>query len=149
QIESGGMVVYSYVTQQGGGFNLAGTAMITDSSLSQAEGDWMVINGGSIDMEYSQLGLGLPTDTNPGMGDTTHCNFHINSAASVKVENSNIIGSPYGFMLYSTGADMKTNNFNTCSTSGCYDFEPGESGTGDVSGSYFRSGQITSGANGV
>ena len=31
------MVVYSYVTQQGGGFNLAGTAMITDSSLSQAE----------------------------------------------------------------------------------------------------------------
>lgn len=138
-----GSLTYSFVEQHGGGLTISngGTATITDSAMSQTSGDWLVMNGGTLNMDHSQLGIGAPTDATAGTGDTTHCNFHINSG-SVTVTHSNIAGSPYGFMLYTSGATMTNNNFY----GNDQDFETPESGTGDVSGSYFKAGMPSSGA---
>jgi hypothetical protein len=137
KVDTGGMVTFSYVTQRGGGFGLSGTAMISDSEMSNMEGDFMVVDAGTLDMEYSQIGLGAPNSSGVGNGDTTHCNFHINDATSITVNNTNVAGSPYGVMLYTIpNANFKANNFygNT------YDFEPSESGMGSIDGSWFSSG---------
>jgi hypothetical protein len=138
-VESGGMVVFSYVTQRGGGFDVVGTVMVTDSAFSNAQGDFMVVDGGALDMQFSELGIGAPNGAGVGDGDTTHCNFHINNASSITVNSTNVAGSPYGVMLYSfQSANFKTDNFY----GNGYDFEPAESGAGSIDGSWFSSGSL-------
>jgi hypothetical protein len=120
--------------------------MISDSLFSNGAGltgglgDFMTVSGGSLDMQFSQIGVGQPNGTNIGLGDTTHCNFHINSATSITVNNSNIAGSPFGVMQYMQGADFKTNNFYPGAT-GNVDFEAGEAGTSAIDGSWFADGE--------
>jgi hypothetical protein len=154
-VSAGGMMIYSYVTQVGGGFDVSGDVTVTDSQLSNAAGltggpeDFIVINAGTYNMQYSQIGLGAPNDASAGSGDTTHCNFHVNAVSELTVNYSNIDGSPYGLMLYAptsgSAANLQNNNFYNNQ----YDFEPGEGGLGDVTGSWFKSGTITAGATGI
>ena len=115
----------------------AAVLKIVDSKMYKAGGDYIVMNGGSIDMSYSQVGAAA------GQTDTTHCNFHINAASTIKVNNSNINGAPYGLMFYGgVNADFKMNNwygspeFDVATQSGV---------SGDFSMGYFQKGAPTAG----
>lgn len=79
---------------------------ITDSRFYQANGDYLIMNGGTLNMQYAQLG------PNPGETDTTHCNLHINTATSISVVRSNITGAPFGIMYYGgVGSNFQLNNW--------------------------------------
>src|SRR5262249_31059035 len=85
-ISSGGTLTMHYGVQVGGGIHLAGTAKATiiDSQMSRTQGDFLTMGGGTLDVEYSSLGL------EPGQSDTTHCDMHIGGATTIKVTHSNV-----------------------------------------------------------
>lgn len=135
-IQSGGRLEYTYVNQFGGGIltSTGATAVIVDTYMSRVSGDFIVMNGGSIDVQWSQLGM------EAGQTDTTHCNLHINGASTIKVTNSNISTTPYGLMFYGgTAADFTNNNWfgNT------KDVDSQSGVSGDFSGSWFEDGAPT------
>ena len=135
-LKTGGLLKMTYGTQLGGGiYTDGGTANVTDSHLSNAAGDYLVMNGGAIDIEYSTIGEETATDS-------THCNLHFNSATSIKFTHNNNLNSPYGLMFYGgTGADFTHNNWISSKTLGDVDIEPNPGGTGNFSDSYFSNGQ--------
>jgi hypothetical protein len=104
-----GQLKYSYVTQTAGGITTftGGTATIIDSHFSRTSGDFLMMNGGTVDMQYSAIGL------EPGQTDTTHCNMHFGGAGNViKVTHSNVSTAPYGIMFYGgMAADFTYNNW--------------------------------------
>lgn len=104
-----GELKYSYVTQTGGPISLftGGTATILDSRFSRVSGDFLMMSGGTLDMQYSAIGL------EPGEQDTTHCDMHFGGAGNViKVTHSNISTSAYGLMFYGgNAADFTYNNW--------------------------------------
>ena len=140
-VPSGGTLTASYAVHTGGGIETVtgGIISLTDSVLSHAGGDFLVMSGGSVTMDYSQIGVGLPTDAARGV-DTTHCDMHFNATAGsvIKITNSNIASSAYGIMLYASNADLSNNNWYGNSN----DFEPGVSGVtgGKADGGYFKNG---------
>ncbi len=136
-VMTGGTYTLKYGTQTGGGlYTDGGTANVTDSQMSNASGDYLVMNGGSIDVEYSTIGVEAPGP------DSTHCNLHFNSASSIKFTHNNNLNSPFGLMFYGgTGADFTHNNWVSDKTAGDVDIEPAPMGTGDFSNSYFSNGQ--------
>jgi hypothetical protein len=105
------------------------TTTIVDSKMYKANGDLVIMNGGTLNMTYSQIGPG------PGEIESTHCNLHTSgNANTIVINNSDINGAPYGFMLYGgQNADLKNNNWyaNEIDLS----TQPGVSG--DLSGSWF------------
>lgn len=110
----GGMTVngelkYAFVTQTNGPISTFGTgkATIVDSAFSKVSGDFLMMSGGTVDMQYSRIGL------EPGQGDTTHCNMHFGGAGNViKVTHSSISTSAYGLMFYGgNAADFTYNNW--------------------------------------
>ncbi len=110
---------------------------IVDTKMYKASGDYVIMNGGSINMTYSQIGAAA------GQTDTTHCNFHINAASSILVNNSNINGSPYGLMFYGgVNANFKSNNWYGA-TDKDVDTQSGVSG--DFSLGYFAKGAPVAG----
>ena len=137
-VKTGGTYTLKYGTQTGGGlYTDGGTANVTDSHMlgEPASGDYLVMNGGSVDVEYTTIGLEAP-------GDSTHCNLHFNSATSIKFTHNNNLNSPYGLMFYGgTGADFTHNNWISDKTAGDIDIEPSPMGTGDFSSGYFSNGQ--------
>ncbi len=135
----GGVLTMKYTTMTGGELTTSGTgaATLTDSHLSNSPGDLLIMNGGTVTMEYSQLGVETPA------ADTTHCNMHFAGTGNViKVSHSNVVNTPatnpsaptYGIMFYSG----QTANFtydNWISNSTNVDTQPGISG--DFSEGYF------------
>ena len=141
KIEMGGTVTATYASINGTEIQMnGGTFTAADSKLWGAPGDLLVMNGGTINVTYSQIGV-LTGET-----DTTHCNGHFNAATKITLNHSNINGSPYGLMYYSaSGADLTYNNWYGNQT----DIEPGVSGvTGAADGSYFAKG-MPSGTTGI
>lgn len=108
--------------------NPGSTTTITDTLMSKAAGDLLMPSGGTVTVTYSQIGL--------EQGDTTHCQIHTSGDANtISITRSNIIGAPYGLMLYSRGAvaDLKNNNWYVNEI----DIDTQPNANGDVSGSYF------------
>jgi hypothetical protein len=110
--------------------------LIVDSKMYKAGGDYIVMNGGTINMTYSQVGA------NPGETDGTHCNLHINAATSITATNNNINGAPYGIMFYGgTGANFQNNNWYDAGTAPTgADVATSTGVSGDFSGSWFKAG---------
>lgn len=133
-VPSGGKLKFSYVTMTGTELATSGTgiATITDSEFSKKPvGDLLVMNGGTVTFDYSNIGI-------EGGTDTTHCNLHFGGTDTntIHVTHSNIRGVSYGVMFYSgVGANFTYNNWNNTinvdATAGTV--------TGDFQNSYFKS----------
>lgn len=135
-----GTVTAAFASINGATISISGgTLTATDSKFWGAPGDLLVMNGGTINVTYSNIG--------DATSDTTHCNMHFGGTTTntITIEHNNIVARPYGLMFYSgQNADFKNNNW-----SNMIDIEPGVSGvTGDASGSYFMKGQ-PSGTTGI
>jgi hypothetical protein len=91
-----GALTASYLVETGGSFGVASGATLTlvDSQMSHAGGDLLILDGGTLDMTYSAIGIEAT------QRDATHCDMHINSAAAIKASHSNISTSAYGLMFY-------------------------------------------------
>jgi len=98
--------------------------------MTDSQGDFLVEDGGTVDVEFSNLGA--------EDGTNSHCNIHINSVSSFTFTHSNNAGSTFGLMLYGgSNTDFTHDNWLSNDT----DIEPGASGTGDFDEGYFPSGQ--------
>ncbi|HEY4178589.1 MAG TPA: hypothetical protein VGM90_17195 [Kofleriaceae bacterium] len=132
RLPTGGALKYSYVTQTGGGISTSGgSATIVDSLLSGASGDFLVMNGGAVDVSYSQIGK------DAGVTDTTHCDMHFDGAMpnTIKVTHSNISTTSYGLMFYhGTAADFTYNNWFGNTT----DVDTNAGVVGDFSNGWFE-----------
>lgn len=117
----------------GGGISIgpSGKATIADSTISnpRTAADVLAMNGGTLDMQYSEIDL---TSNNGG-----HTALLLNGAANkINVTKCTIRGAPYGLMFYGGENAVFTNNnwdndINVDATSGV---------SGDFSGCYFRGG---------
>jgi hypothetical protein len=109
QVFAGGVLTAHYLAQWGGGITVTGTgkATLIDCEMSRdAGGDFLTMNAGIVDVEYSRIGL------EPGMADSTHCDMHFEGGATIKVTHSDISTAIYGLMFYGgTGADLTYNNW--------------------------------------
>ena len=128
-----GELKYKYVTQTGGAITTftGGKATILDSHFSRVAGDFLMMNGGTVDMQYSAIGV------EPGETDTTHCDMHFGGAGNViKVTHSNISSSSYGLMFYGgMAADFTYNNWFGNTTH--VDTQPSSPVSGDFSSGWF------------
>lgn len=138
-VQAGGELKYKYVEQWGGGLLTSGGTSkmtITDSQFSKVQGDFILMNGGTIDMSYSSVGL-EPADV---AMDTTHCNLHFGGTGTViKVTHSSISTSDFGLMFYAgMNADFKYNNW----FSNVVDIDVTQTSqvTGDFSNGWFEKG---------
>ncbi len=132
-IPAGGAIRYAYVNQTGGGISTSGgSATIVDSQMAKVSGDFLVMNGGSVDVSYSRIGL--PENAT---GDTTHCDMHFGGTGNtIKVTHSDIGTTSYGLMFYAgTGAIFTNNNWYGNQTD--VDVTPGSGVSGDFTGSWF------------
>ena len=108
-LEPGGTLTMNYAVQTGGGIRVdGGKLVVTNTRMSQAEGDYLVVGDGNVDVSYSAIGLEAGGGT-----DTTHCDMHFGgSGATIKVTHSNISTSSYGLMLYGgNNVDLTNNNW--------------------------------------
>jgi hypothetical protein len=114
----------------------AGDLTVRDSYVLTSTGDIIVQNGGTLLIEYSEIG--------DAQGTYDHCNLHISSAASLTITHTNIINGVYGMMLGgTTGAVMTYNNWSG------NDFDISEVGDNtavDARYSYWASGAPALGA---
>ncbi len=108
-----GTLIMKYVNQTGGSLRVfgSGTATVTDSTFSKADGDLVQMSDtASLDFEYSSIGL-------TAAGDTTHCDMHFqtpvgSALTAIKVSHSSVSTSSYGIMFYSgTNADFTFDNW--------------------------------------
>jgi hypothetical protein len=133
-VSTGGELKMAYGVQVGGGISVSGGKVtVTDTRMSQAAGDFLVISGGTVNVSYSAIGL------EPGAGtDTTHCDMHFGgSAPAISITHSNISTSSYGLMLYGgNNVDLTFNNWFSNSIQ--IDTSPGVSG--NVSNGWFDKG---------
>lgn len=138
-VQSGGQLKLSYAVQSGGGIYTTNgaTAIIRDTTLSNpggpsSRGDFLVMGGGTLDMQYSEIGL--------SSGDGTHCNLHFGGQNNtITIMNSTIRGVPYGLMLYGgQNANLTNNNWDNPID---IDTQPGVSA--NIEGSYFKRGAPT------
>lgn len=132
-----GKLNMTYVVSKGGGFSISGTGalMARDSEFSNVSGDLLVASGGTIDMQYSWIGLP------EGTADSTHCDMHFEGGnPTVTVSHSNISTSSYAIMFYAgTSVDLTYNNWFGNSI----DVDKHGTTTGDVSNGYFKKGNPT------
>lgn len=136
--EMSGALKLAYAEQTGGAIvtQVGGTATITDTKMFGAGGDFLIMNGGTVDVSFSQLGADL------GGTDTTHCNMHFGGSGNIiSVTHSNINGTPYGLMFYGGQNAIFTNNNWEKTTNGSADWIDSQPGvSGDFSGGYFSAG---------
>jgi hypothetical protein len=136
-VSAGGSITMSYVTQTGGGITVdGGTLTVTDSRMSHASHDFLVVGDGKVDVSYSSIGM----DPDGG-SDSTHCGAHFGSSgATIKVTYSNISTSTFGLMLYGgNNVDLTFNNWSNNATQ--IDTLPGVSA--NLSGGWFDKGAPT------
>jgi hypothetical protein len=135
-----GLARLTYVNFTGGGITTNGalaSVEIVDSKMWKASGDYIIMNGGSINMQYSQLG---PDD---GETDTTHCQLHINTSTNVSIFRNNIAGAPFGLMFYGgVGSSFQLNNWYGNTTK---DVDTKSGVEGNFSFSWFEKGPPTPG----
>jgi hypothetical protein len=108
-VQAGGSLTMNYAVQTGGGIQVdGGTLKLTNTRMAQAEGDFLVVGDGNVDVEYSAIGLEAGAGT-----DSTHCDMHFGGGgATIKVTHSNISTSSYGLMLYGgNNVDLTFNNW--------------------------------------
>lgn len=113
-----------------------GDLTVRDSVITTSTGDLVVQTGGTLLVEYSEIG-----DT---QGVFDHCNFHIGAAASLTITRTNIINGVYGMMLGGTsGASITYNNWtgNTTDLS-----EVGVNTAVDLTNNYWANGAPALGA---
>lgn len=138
-VSPGGQLTYAHVEQTGGGIFTLGTgkATIVDSRMSHASGDYLMMNGGTLDVQYSWIGV------EAGQTDTTHCNMHFGGSGNViKVTHSNVSTSSYGLMFYGgTGADFTHDNWFANSVD--VDVMASSPVTGTFSSGWFEKGAPT------
>jgi len=138
-VSLGGALKMNYVVQTGAE-NLidGGTFTVTNTRMSNASHDLLVVNSGTVDMSYSAIGL------EPGMGtDTTHCDMHFGgSGTTIKVTHSNISTSAYGLMLYGgNNVDLTLNNW----FSNPIQIDTSAGVSGNITGGWFDKGAPTAG----
>ncbi len=132
QVPTGGTLNFSYVTSKGGGITVSGgTAIARDSHFTNVTHDLFVVSAGTIDFEYSWIGL------ESGPHDTTHCDMHFTGNPTIKVSHSNLSTAAYGVMLYGgASSDFTYNNWFDNSL----DIDkPNATVTADISNGYFKS----------
>jgi len=132
-ISSGGQLAMAYTVMTGGSIVTTGTgkATIRDSQLSHAPGDLLIMNGGTVDVQYTAIGVEPPAT------DTTHCDAHFGGTGgnTITFTHSNISTSAYGLMFYAgQAANMQYDNWFSNQTN--VDLQPGV--TGDFSSGYFQ-----------
>jgi hypothetical protein len=137
-----GTLTMTYGVQRGGSIVTVagGTATITDTKMFGATGDFLIMNGGTMNVTYSQIGADV------GTTDTTHCNLHFGGSGNmITVTNSNIVGTPFGLMFYGGQlANFQNNNWDeeaAVAAADWIDSQPGVSG--DFSGGFFSAGVPT------
>jgi hypothetical protein len=136
-----GTLKLTYAVQHGGAIvtTAGSTTTIIDTKMFGVSGDFLIMNGGTVNMTYSQLG------TDAGVTDTTHCNMHFGGTGNnITITNNNIVGTSYGLMFYGgTLANFQNNNWEEGATAAAdwIDSQPGVSG--DFSGGYFAAGPPT------
>lgn len=82
----------------------AGDLTVRDSYVLTSTGDLIVQQGGTLLVEYSEIG-----DT---QGSYDHCDLHISSASSLTITKTNIINGVVGMMIGgTTGASITGNNW--------------------------------------
>jgi hypothetical protein len=114
----------------------SGNLHVVDSTIIASSGDLVVGNGGTLLVEYSEIG-----DT---QGAYDHCDFHVGSASSLTITHSNIINGVYGIMLGgTTGAQITYNNWMGNTT----DLDPiGSNATVNMQHNYWQNGTPTPGS---
>lgn len=81
-----------------------GDVVIRDTYLLTSTGDIVIQNGGSLTIEYSEIGEAADS--------YEHCDLHINNATALTITRSNIRAAVYGMMIGgTTNAVMQYNNF--------------------------------------
>ncbi|HEY4238259.1 MAG TPA: hypothetical protein VGM88_00505 [Kofleriaceae bacterium] len=135
EIPQGGVLTTEYLHQLDGGIHISdtGSATILDSTMSHMNGDFLTMSDGTVDVEYSAIGVEPPAT------DTTHCDMHVEGAPHIKVTHSNVSTSSYGIMFYGgMGEDFTYDNW--FSNANDVDVLPTPV-SADFSHSYFASGQ--------
>jgi hypothetical protein len=143
-----GTLDLKYANFTGGAiYTSAPTAVVNiiDSHLYKASGDYIIMNGGTLNMTYTNLGA------QAGETDATHCNLHINAASSITVTNNNINNAPFGIMFYGgVNANFQNNNWYGASLPPVGANVATQSGvSGNFSGGYFQGGAPCSAAQGA
>jgi hypothetical protein len=136
----GGTLELKYAVMTGGNIqtNAGSTATLSDTKMYHASGDLLIMNGGKVTMDHSQIGPA------PGETETTHCNIHTSGDANtINITYSNINGAPYGLMLYGGQNAIFTNN-NWYGNQTHVDTQPGVSA--DLSGSWFEGAKPVAGS---
>lgn len=131
-----GSYTMHYGKQTGGGIFTTrpeSVATIIDSETSRGLGDFFVMTDGTLDVEYSNVGLDAEAES-------THCNVHIDHAAHVTFTHNNNVGVPYGLMLYAGALDATDFTHNNW-TGNRIDVEQDQNGMAHFDGSYFAAGQ--------
>lgn len=106
QAEADATIDHSHLSKvdNGGVSILAGDVTIRDTTLLTSTGDVVIGNGGSLTIQYSEIG--------EAMGSYEHCDLHINGATALRIEHSTIRAAVYGMMIGGTnGAVIQYNNF--------------------------------------
>jgi hypothetical protein len=134
---SSGTLNMTYVIQSGGGITVSGTGkvMARDSHYWQVTHDLLVVSGGTVDMQYSWIGVA------DGQPNYTHCDMHF-EGGSITMSHSNVSASLYGVMLY-TGNTVDFTYDNWFSNSVDLDILPAPLPHADISNSWFKKGNPT------
>ena len=144
RVQNGGTLKETYAVQTSVAITTVGGAkvIISDTQLSKASGDFLIMDGGDVNVQYSQFGVD---------SDTTHCNMHFGGTGNtISVTHSNVYGAPYGVMFYGgTGANFTFNNWDAQgavagTTHVDVDCQPGVAG--DFSNGFFKKGAPNCGA---
>jgi len=137
-IPSGGTLTAHYMVETGGTvvMNDGSTVTIIDSQLSHAFHDLVVVEGGTLDIEYSAIGV------ESGQTDTTHCDTHFDAATAITITHTNLSSSVYGSMFYAgSSVDWTYDNWFDNATDVA--ITPGVTGT--FSYGWFEKGDVPTG----
>src|SRR5262245_28831241 len=133
-IQVTGELTLRYAVQHGGAVitQPGSTTTLVDTIMYGASGDLLIMQGGNVDVSYSQLGAPA------GITDSSHCNMHTGGpVGTIHVTHPVLSGAPFGVMFYAgTSADFTFDNWDNDLLD--VDTEPGVAG--DFSHGYFGGG---------
>ncbi len=135
-----GSLEMHYAEETGGGIVVnGGTITVMDTLLAHHNNsqDYLIMNGGMIDVEYSSI-VPMAQTT-----DLIHCDMHANSGAAltIKVVHTNLSGASFAIDWFNGSGNFTYNNWFSNQTD-VYT-EPGSPVMGDVSFGWFEAGAPT------
>jgi hypothetical protein len=138
-----GTLTMHYADETSGGIVVnAGSASIFDTTMAHSHNlqDYLIMNGGMIDVEYSSI---VPAE---GTSDLIHCDMHANpgQTLSIKVVHTNLSGAMFGIDFFGGSANLTYDNW--FSNSADVYTEAGSPVSGDVSFGWFEHGKPTAAA---